>query len=31
VLEKLPNGIRLVLTVEGQKLTRDLVLAPQMP
>ena len=31
VLEKLPSGIRLVLTVEGQKLTRDLVLAPQMP
>ena len=30
-LEKLPSGVRLVLTLEGQKLTRDLVLAPQVP
>ena len=27
----LPSGVRLVLTLEGQKLTRDLVLAPQVP
>lgn len=30
-LEKLPSGVRLVLTLGGQKLTRDLVLAPQVP
>jgi general secretion pathway protein J len=30
-LEKLPSGVRLVLTLGGHPLTRDLVLAPQVP
>ncbi len=30
-LEKLPSGVRLVLTLGGRTLTRDLVLAPQVP